>query len=342
MKHALTSRKWLLLLALYAVPFVLCGVILPFVGPGGEALAGPYTASSQEADAFIFYELRLPRVILALLAGGALALTGACFQVILRNPLAEPYTLGVTGGAAVGAVLGLSVDWLAHSFGPFSTVQVFALVGAIAVMFVIYRLARRPQGISMSVLLLAGVTLSIFCGGLVLLMRCLAAPHSLISMDHWLMGGLNVLGLRELLPLAPLLAAGLIILLAQMPALNHLALGEGLAAGHGVDVARVQKMVFLGGSLLTAGVVSLTGPIGFVGLIIPHAVRRLSGFDQRVVVPASFLLGGAFLALCDTAGRSLVPMLVPQVSAAQQIPVGVITAVIGGPVFIKILLGRRR
>lgn len=342
MKRALTFRKWLLLIAAYAVPFILCAVILPFVGPGSDTLAGPFADGSPDADAFIFYELRLPRIILALFAGGALALTGACFQVILRNPLAEPYTLGVTGGAAVGAVLALSVRGLGYSFGPFSTVQAFALAGAFAVMFVIYRLARRPQGISMSVLLLAGVTLSIFCGGLVLFVRYLADPHSLLSMDHWLMGGLSVFGFRELLPLAPFMAVGLVILLMQIPTLNHLSLGEGLAAGHGVDVARVQKMVFIGGSLLTAGAVSLTGPIGFVGLIVPHAVRRLSGFDQRVVVPASFLLGGAFLALCDMLGQSVLPMLIEGISKAQQTPVGVITAIIGGPVFIKILLGKRK
>jgi len=342
MSGALTRRRWLLLLVVYAVPFILCAALLPFVGPGSETLAGPYATGSQETDAFIFHELRLPRVILALLAGGSLALTGACFQVILRNPLAEPYTLGVTGGAAVGAVIAISVRGLALSFGPFSTVQAFALIGAAVVMLVIYRLATRPQGISMSVLLLAGVTMSIFCGGLILFIRYMADPHSLLAMDRWLMGGISTLGFGELLPMSPLLIAGFLILLGQVPALNHLSLGEGMAAGHGVDVARVQRMVFLGGSLLTAGVVSLTGPIGFVGLIVPHAVRRISGFDQRVVIPASFLLGGAFLALCDTIGRTLPSVLSGGLSAAQQTPVGVITALIGGPVFIKILLGRRR
>lgn len=335
MRHGLTRGRWLAVLAVYLVPFLLCMVVLPFIGPSREDLAGPGTAPDAEADAFILHELRLPRVALALLAGGALAMTGACFQVILRNPLAEPFTLGVTGGAAVGAVLALSVSWLALDFGILSTVQIFALLGAGAVMLIVYTLARRPQGISMSVLLLAGVTLSILCGGLVLFIRYLADPYSLLSMDRWLMGGLaGTMGFNDLLKLAPFMMLGLLVLLPQLPALNHLAMGEGLAAGHGVDVARVQRRIFLGGSLLTAGVVSLTGPIGFVGLIVAHAVRRLSGFDQRIVVPASFLLGGTFLAVCDTVGRVML--------TGRDMPVGVITALIGGPIFIRILLGRRR
>jgi len=342
MKGALTFRRWLVAMAAYAAPFLLCALLLPYVGPSSRALAGPYATGSPEAEQFIFHNLRLPRVLLALLAGGSLAVVGACFQVVLRNPLAEPYTLGVTGGAAVGAVLAISVRGLRFGWGPFTTVQLFALIGAGTTVVLIYRLARRPQGISMSVLLLAGVTISILCGGLVLFIRYIADPHSLLSMDRWLMGGISPLGMDELLPLVPFLALGLLFLLPQITALNHLALGEGLAMGHGVDVRRVQRMVFIGGSLLTAGVVSLTGPIGFVGLIVPHAVRRLSGFDQRVVVPASFLAGGAFLALCDTAGRTLLPLLVERISEAQQTPVGVLTALIGGPIFIRILIGRRR
>ncbi len=342
MKNTLTRKRWCVMLAAYAVPFVLCVILLPLVGPSSAELAGEYAIDTQETDVFLFNNLRLPRVVLALLAGGSLAVVGACFQVILRNPLAEPYTLGVTGGAAVGAVLAIS---LAQRFSlslPFSTVQVLALIGAGTTMLIVYRLARRPQGTSMSVLLLAGVTISILCAGLVLLIRYLADPNLLVTMDHWLMGGFATTGFRDILPLLPFLALGLVVLLPQIPALNHLSLGEGMATGHGVNVARVQKLVFLGGSLLTAGVVSLTGPIGFVGLIVPHAVRRLSGFDQRLVVPASFLLGGAFLALCDTAGRAVFPMLIAQVSRSQQIPVGVITAIIGGPIFIRILVGGRR
>jgi iron complex transport system permease protein len=264
--------------------------------------------------------------------GGALAIAGAGFQVILRNPLAEPYTLGATGGAAVGAVLAISVPGLASLFGP--SVQIFALAGAAVSLGLVYRLARRPHGLSMSTLLLAGVTVSILCGGLIMFIRYFAAPEDHVRTTLWLMGGLGVVGYREIATLIVLLLPGLAMLLTQTSALNHLSLGDQMAAGHGVEVSDVQRMAFLGGGVLTAGAVSVAGPIGFVGLIVPHAVRRLSGYDQRVVLPASFLLGGAFLTVCDTAARLIF--------AGRDLPVGVVTALVGGPLFIKILLGRRR
>ncbi len=142
-----------------------------------------------------------------------------------------------------------------------------------------------------------------------------------------------MVGTRELAGLAPFLLPGLGLLVMQIPSLNHLSLGEEMAAGHGVDVAAVHREVFFGAGLATAAVVSITGPIGFVGLIVPHAVRRLSGFDHRIVLPASFLLGGAFLVACDAAARTLL--------RATEMPVGILTALVGGPIFIAILLSRR-
>jgi iron complex transport system permease protein len=423
MKRTLTFTRWALLLLAYAVPFALVLAVAPFIG--SETLQGPD-----------ILRLRLPRVILGLMAGGGLALAGASFQVILRNPLAEPYTLGVTGGSAVGAVLALSLPALAidRFLAPpsarithlpptlivitvlalalvllrartrlvrvvvalsvptlaverclqpawtwtvriplvamiisivalalvyrrirgravgvvlalcvitlatdamlFSTVQLLSLVGAALSLGLIYRLARRPHGISMNTLLLAGVTVSILSAGVIMFIRYLANPYALMSMNRWLMGGLDIIGFRDIASLLPFYLPGLVLLLLQATALNHLSLGEEMAAGHGVEVAAVQRWTFLGGGLLTAAIVSLTGPIGFVGLIVPHAVRRLSGFDQRIVLPASFLLGGAFLTICDTAARTLMAPL--------ELPVGVVTALIGGPLFIRILLGRKR
>ncbi len=341
MSGPLTLRKWLAILSVYFFLFLLTMVLAPLAGSDPldvpEAFRQALSGESDKTAAYVLFRQRVPRVMLALLGGGALALAGAAFQVILRNPLAEPYTLGVAGGAAVGAVAGLSITHLTISIGPFSSVQVLARGGAGLAGGLIYRLARRPHGISMSTLLLAGVTISILSGGIIMFIRYLADPYSLLTMDRWLMGGLQVVGYQEISALFPLLLPGLVILLMQAPALNHLSLGEAMASGHGVSVARVQRMTFLGGGLVTAAVVSLTGPIGFVGLIVPHAVRRLSGFDQRVVLPCSFLLGGAFLAACDTGSRALAASF-----DLIEIPVGVVTALIGGPIFIKILLGRRR
>jgi len=326
MSGRLTLTKWAAALSVYAVPFLLCALLLPMLGSrGGE---------SAEVRAFIFDSLRVPRVWLGLLAGGALAVTGAAFQVILRNPLAEPYTLGATGGAAVGAALAISVPGIGVSVGWVGTTQLFALIGSGLALGVIYRLARRPHGISMNVLLLAGVTISILCGGAVMFIQYLAAPYDMARMTLWLMGSLKVVGYQEIVTVVLFLVPGLVLLLSQMAALNHLSLGDEMAAGHGVEVGRVQRIAFVAGGLMTAGVVSVAGPIGFVGLIVPHAVRRLSGYDQRIVLPASFLLGGSFLAVCDT-----LPRLVPR---ANEMPVGVVTALIGGPLFIRILLGPRR
>jgi len=336
MSAPLTARRWSCVMAAYAALFLAALLICPFIGRGSVDAAAQIKSIFAGRPDFgsILLQLRVPRVLLALLAGGTLALVGACFQVILRNPLADPFTLGITGGSAVGAVLALSVPGLAISLGPFSTLQLCAFAGAAVSLGLVYAVARRPHGMSMNTLLLAGVTISILSAGIIMLIRYVADPYNLISMDRWLMGGLDIVGYRELGPVLPLLLPGVALLLMQAAPLNHLSLGEEMAAGHGVEVAQVQRLVFIGSGLATAAVVSLAGPIGFVGLIIPHAVRRLSGYDQRIVLPASFLLGGAFLAACDTAGRALFHK--------QEIPVGVITAIVGGVLFIRILLGRRR
>lgn len=331
----LTFTRWALTLLAYALPVIAVLLIAPLIGSqhidSADAVRRFFAGQPNEATDILFYQ-RIPRVILALLAGGALALAGAGFQVILRNDLAEPFTLGVTGGAAVGALIAIMIPRLALHFS--GSVQLFALLGAAASLGLVYRLARRPHGISMNTLLLAGVTISILSAGIVMFLRYMAGPEHLVAMDRWLMGGLGVVGYGELAPLLPLLLPGVVLLLMQAPALSQLSLGEEMAAGHGVDVAWVQKMTFLGGGLATAAIVSVAGPIGFVGLIVPHAVRRMSGYDQRIVLPASFLLGAAFLAACDTAARTIFAPL--------EMPVGVVTAIIGGPLFIKILLGRKR
>jgi len=316
----LTRRRCLMLVAAYLVPSLAVACVAPLVG-------------SERTDAEILWSLRVPRVALGFLAGGTLALVGASLQVVLRNPLAEPYTLGIASGGALGAVVAISVPGLSLAAGPLSTVQLFSLAGCGASLALIYALARRPQGVATGILLLAGVTIGILCGALILLVRYLADPNLLVAMDRWVMGGLDVVGYRALGSLAPFLLPGLGLLALQTAALNHLALGEDMAAGHGVDVAAVHNDVFLGAGLATAAVVSITGPIGFVGLIVPHAVRRLSGFDHRVVLPASFLLGGAFLVACDALARTVV--------APAEMPVGIITALVGGPAFIRILLKRR-
>jgi iron complex transport system permease protein len=308
-------------------------VVAPFFGSerlSWEHVGGSLFSHAEHVDADIFFSLRVPRVLLAFLVGGSLAVAGAALQVVLRNPLAEPFILGIAGGGSVGAVIAISIPGILVQVGPFSSVQFFTLLGCLACIGAIYRLAKSLLGLSMGTILLAGVTINILCGAAILLVRYLVSPHLLVAMDRWMMGGLDVVGYRELSALLPLLLPGLVLLFLQGHALNQLAFGEEMATGHGVNVARVQKQIFLGTGLSTAAAVSLAGPIGFVGLIVPHAVRRLSGLDHRVVLPASFCLGGAFLTVCDLFARTVV--------APTEMPVGIITALVGGPIFLKILL----
>jgi iron complex transport system permease protein len=337
MTTLLTRKRFLFLMTGYAVASIVILAISPIFGSerlSWDHVVGAIFSQTEHVEADIFFYHRIPRVLLAFLVGGTLAIAGSALQVVLRNPLAEPFILGITGGGALGAVIAISVPGLMVQAGPFSSVQVLSLLGCVLCMGAIYRLAKSAVGLSMNTILLAGVTINILCGAAILLVRYLVSPHLLVAMDRWMMGGLDVVGYRELSALLPLLIPGLILLFLQGNALNQLALGEEMAIGHGVNVASVQKQVFLGTGLATAAAVSLAGPIGFVGLIIPHAVRRLSGFDHRVVLPASFFLGGSFLTACDLGARTVV--------APTEMPVGIITAMIGGPVFLRILLKKTR
>jgi iron complex transport system permease protein len=331
----LTRKRFALLMAGYALLPLLILSIAPFFGSERLALGNVVDAlfsGKANVDADIFFYHRIPRVLLAFLIGGSLAVAGRALQVVLRNPLAEPYILGIAGGGAVGAVIAISVPGLFVRLGPLSSVQLFSLLGCIMCIWGIYRLASSPMGISMTTIVLAGITINILCGAAILLVRYLVSPHFLVAMDRWMMGGLDVVGYGELSTLLPLLLPGLALLFIQGHALNQLAFGEEMATGHGVNVSAVQKQVLVGTGLATAAAVSLAGPIGFVGLIIPHAVRRLSGVDHRVVLPASFCLGGSFLTVCDLAARTIV--------APTEMPVGIITAMVGGPIFLRILLKR--
>jgi len=284
-------------------------------------------------DTEIFVHQRLPRVVLAFLVGAGLAVVGGVFQVVLRNPLAEPSTLGITAGGTVGAVLAIKLQFLSFTLGPLSSVQIFAMIGSGLTLLLIYVLARRSDGVSMHTLLLTGVTIGICGNAAILFISYLASPNMLVAMNRWMMGGVDVLGFSQLGALFPLLLPGLGLLFILVPSLNHLSLGEEMAMGHGVNVAGVQRVAFLGGGLIIAAVVSLTGPIAFVGLIVPHILRRLSGYNHRVIIPASFFAGGAFLAICDCLARTLI--------APTEMPVGIITAITGGPFFIYLLLRRK-
>ena len=318
----------------YALAFLLALLLLPLIGAERlrwAELAAHWSGEST-AHGLILFRQRLPRVLLALLVGGALSLAGAALQVLFRNPLAEPWTLGVSGGAAVGAFLAQAFPILHVAFGPLTSTQALALLGAAAAMGLVWSFARGAGAMTTHTLLLAGVTLSIVSGGLMMLLIHFISPFEFVALHRWMLGGLDVIGYREVGSILVLGLPGVAILGSMAREYNHLAFSEDMALGHGVDVARVQRWTFLGAGLATAACVAVAGPIGFVGMIVPHIVRRLSGFDYRIVMPGAFLLGGAVLAVCDGVARTAIP--------PTEIPVGVITAVLGGPVFL-FLLARR-
>ncbi|AQQ09880.1 Hemin transport system permease protein HmuU [Sedimentisphaera cyanobacteriorum] len=285
-----------------------------------------------QIDTDIFIYQRLPRVLLAFITGAALAVAGNTFQIILRNPLVTPYTLGVTGGSAVGAYLAIAFPAISGILGKAGSVQLMSMAGAGVIGLLIYTASRRKAGLSMYTMLLAGVTISIMCGAFIILIRYLTKPHLLVSLDRWTMGRLDIVGFDNFYSIIPLVVIALAMIGYHVRSLNHISLGDEMAMGHGVDVACVQKYCFIGGSIATAAVVSAAGPIGFIGLIVPHVTRKISGFDNRIVMFGCFCLGGAFLVLCDAIARTLI--------APTEIPVGVITALIGGPCFIYLLIKR--
>lgn len=281
----------------------------------------------------IFFQIRLPRVLLGLLAGGALAMAGAALQVIFRNPLAEPWTLGIAGGASLGAFLARVCPFLWLAWGPLNTSQALALLGAAGALGLVLALARRSGGAGGQTLLLAGVTLGVVCGGAIMVISGFISPWKLAEFHRWLLGGLDAADWASVGALAALAVPGVALLLAQARNLNPLGLGEDMAAGQGVDVARVRRWTAIGAGLASAGVAAVAGPIGFVGLLAPHAVRKIVGPDARLVLPCSFLFGGALLAACDALGR--------WAAAPLEVAVGALTAVLGGPLFLALLARRR-
>lgn len=285
----------------------------------GEVLTALWGGDSPAGD--IVFQLRLPRALAGFACGGLLALAGALMQVLLRNPLADPYVLGISGGAGVGAMFAMLLGL------PVLGVDGLAFVGALGAMFIVFGLAHGDGSWTQTRLLLTGVIVAAGCGALVALMLALAEEHKLHGMLFWLMGDLG----QSSLWWPPLLALTVALMFAMPFAreLNLLARGLMQAQALGVAVNRLRYVIYLLASLATAASVTTAGSIGFVGLIVPHLVRLATGNDQRLLLPASVLAGGSLLVLADTLARTII--------APQQLPVGVLTALIGVPVFLFML-----
>ena len=288
---------------------------------------------ADNVDAQILFVARLPRALAAVLVGSALAAAGVIFQALLSNPLATPFTLGVSAGAALGAMLAITFDVSVGTSGT-GAVPIASFAGSLGAAAIVYGLASiRHRGLSTYVLLLAGVTLNSFFSALILFVQYLGDYAQTFRTVRWLMGDLDVSGYAVIVAALPPLVIAF-ALFAWLPrALNVLALGSDSAAARGVDVVRTQRIAFLGATLATGAAVSVGGPIGFIGIVVPHLTRLLVGADHRLVLPAAALFGGAFLVVCDLGARTLM--------APMELPVGVITALLGGPFFLWLLIRHR-
>jgi len=324
-----------LTLAVFGASALAACVLAPLVGSTPLSLRRVFDRSipfQDNVDAQIFFVARLPRVLAAALVGSTLAAAGVVFQALLRNPLATPFTLGVSAGAALGAMVAITfgVDF---AVGTLPTVPIASFAGALGAVAIVYAMARaRHHGFSTNVLLLAGVTLNSFFSALILFVQYLADFTQTFRTVRWLMGDLDVGSYTPILAAVPFAALSFAAFATLPRSLNVLTLGPEAALARGIEVVSTQRLAFFSASLATGAAVSLGGPVGFIGIVVPHLVRLLVGSDHRLVLPASALFGAAFLIACDVGARTLM--------APTEIPVGVITALIGGPFFLWLLIKR--
>jgi iron complex transport system permease protein len=326
------KSKYAVVFGLFFLFMLLTVAVAPLIGQTQislmKALSGGPNAIDN-IDANIFFMARLPRIFLAFVAGSALAVAGSVFQAILRNDLAAPITLGVSGGAALGAVAAIRLGFTMTLFG-FSMVSIFAFSGSLLALVIVFSLVRARRGeLPTSVLLLAGVTVNFFFASLVMLIHYLSNTAQSFQIVRWLMGGVDVIDFQTTIAICPLIIIGIITLIYISRDLNMISSGVQSAQSRGVNVALIQFVGLLAASILTGAVVAVTGPIGFVGLVVPHITRLIVGPDHRILIPTTVLFGGSFLIICDTVARTII--------APTEIPVGVITAIIGGPFFFWLL-----
>lgn len=311
-----------------AAAFLLAAFFLPWIGSGSISLHRVFAKASPDYP--IFVELRVSRTLLGLFAGGALSLTGSLFQSMLRDSLADPYTLGVSAGAALGAVLTLAFGL--DEFLKFPASWIGALAGAAIVLLIVGGASWKRGQLSGVRLLLSGIALNSICAAFILLINSVVHDRRSFSITQWLLGSVDSVGYPALSVFGVTVLVTSTIVIAQARAWNLLAVGESWAGSRGADLRRLTLGGFCCGSVLTASSIALTGPIGFVGLIVPHLVRSRISADNRILMPCSLLLGGVLLAACDTLGRVVL--------APAELPAGAVMALIGGPYLVWLVRKR--
>ena len=340
----LSAVRWVTSLSVLGILSVLVGIVCLTIGAESialkqvmQSLGGVFqekirSLESANVSDVILLQVRLPRVLLAFLVGGALAAVGVGLQALLRNPLAEPYVLGISSGAAFGATLGILLGVGGTVMG-ISALPILSFAGGLISIFVVYRISVTYRMLSVHTLLLAGVILNALFSALIMFVVSIADPTRAFKMMMWLMGTLTAPEYSTLLWLGVCLAIGSVVLFWLARPLNILTMGEETARALGVEIDRVKKVIFVVSALMTGTVVSIAGLIGFVGMIVPHTVRMVVGADHRLLLPASGIVGGMFLMIADTIARSVL--------ALTELPVGVVTALVGGPIFIYLLVKRK-
>ncbi|MCE5202332.1 MAG: iron ABC transporter permease [Synergistaceae bacterium] len=309
-------------------------IAAPFIGvqhiPFGDILK-----SADEGTMRILWDLRIPRVLLGWITGATLALCGLIFQALFRNHLASPDMLGVSTGAALGAVVYIRLGYVFTLFGIVSGLSCAAFIGALAATFAIYGAGNlRRGGMSEATLLLAGVAMSFLFGSLNMIIQYSSGYIDTFRMMRWSMGGIQTVGFAPVMATLPVLVIIFVIAFVAGPELNLFVCGEEIAASRGVSVAKLRRLLFFSVSFVVGINVAVCGPIGFVGLLVPHICRKLAGTDHRRLAVASLLFGGAFLVFCDTAARIL--------WAPAEMPVGILTSCIGSVFFLWLLLRAKK
>ena len=332
----MTRRRLLLALASGLVALLACAAAALLLGPQPVSLGA--ALSGVEPDRSILVGLRLPRVLLGALVGAALAAAGVALQALLRNPLAEPFVLGVSGGAALGGTAALAAaaavgpsSALGAAVGSGTSVALGASVGAAASTALVFALGRIGGRLVPEAALLVGVVFNAFAAGVITVVKVMVPPEEAARLLYWLMGAVGYATPGTLAAGALLVGVAVAVLVAASAQLNLLSLGDDEASSLGVEVGRSRGAVFLAASLATGAAVALAGLVGFVGLIVPHLLRRVFGPDHRVLLPASVFFGAAFLVLADAAARlAFLPL-------GSEPPVGALTALLGGPLFLWLL-----
>ncbi len=291
-----------------------------------------FDSTGLDTSETIMLQIRLPRVLMGFCVGAGLAAVGVTLQALLRNPLADPYVLGVSSGSALGVSMGLLLG-VGAAFALLPALPLFGFAGGLFALLLIYRLAQSKGRLPIHSLLLAGVILNAILTAFIMFITSIMEPNRSAGLMAWLMGSLTAPSYPALAVFVLYLVAALVMLMRNAHLLNVLTLGEETARSLGVETEGVKKQLFGLTALLTGAIVSVSGMIGFVGMVVPHAVRFMVGSDHRLLLPASLLVGGMFLAVADTIARTIM--------APAEIPVGIVTALAGGPFFLYLLLWRK-